>query len=768
MSGGERKRGRLTRRAFLIGAVAVAGGVAVGVQQVRRPHPNPLAGQDAEPGAVTLNPYLLINQDGVSIITPRAEMGQGVHTTLAALVAEELDLPWESVRTLHGPAAAAYYNAAALEAAVPIPSWDHGWLAEGLRDAAGVASKLLGMQITGGSTSTADAYLKMRKAGAAARVMLVQAAARRWRADTAALRTEAGQVLDPAGGRQLPYTALAADAATIEPPADPPLKPRAQWRLLGRGLPRVDMAAKCTGTAQFGIDVQLPGMRCATVVANPYLGGSRGGFDAGPAEAMRGVERVVDLGATHGDALAVVADNTWRAFQAARALEIDWQPAPGISGDSAAMLDAIAGSIDTLAPDATPRDDGDVDQALRIARAEARPAVKAEYRAPFLAHTTLEPPAAVALREPERLTLWCGHQAPTLLRDLAAEQAGLDPAQVDVRVQFLGGGFGRRAEVDFALQAAAVAEAMPGTPVKLTWTREADIRHDLYRPAAVARCTGVLDRNGLPETALLQIASPSVIRSFSGRVGLPAMGPDKLITEGAAMQPYHIPNYRVVGYAPASPVPLGNWRSVGASFNGFFHECFLDELAAAGGIDPLDMRLRLTRDYPFAQAVLEAVRELSGWDEPVAQDDSRRRGRGLAMTHSFGSTVAQVVEVSDGADGIRVERVHCVADVGLALDPGIIEAQMQSGIVYGLSAAIMEAITFRDGRAEQSNFHDYDALRLAQTPEIRVRILQSGDAPTGVGEPGTPPSKPALANAIYAATGKRLREYPFNKHVRFA
>lgn len=771
MSGGERKRGRLTRRAFLIGAVAVAGGVAVGVHHVRRPHPNPLAGrgrQDAEPGAVTLNLYLLINQDGVSIITPRAEMGQGVHTTLAALVAEELDLPWDAVRTLHGPAAAAYYNAAALEAAVPFPSWDHGWLAEGLRDAAGVAGKLLGMQITGGSTSTADAYLKMRKAGAAARVMLVQAAARRWRADAAALRTEAGQVLDPAGGRQLPYTALAADAATIEPPADPPLKPRARWRLLGRSLPRVDMAAKCTGTAQFGIDVQLPGMRFATVVANPYLGGSRAGFDAGKAEGMRGVERVIDLGATHGDALAVVADNTWRAFQAARALEIDWQSAPGISGDSAAMLDAIAGSIERIAPDATPRDDGDVDRALRIARAEARPVLEAEYRAPFLAHTTLEPPAAVALREPERLTLWCGHQAPTLVRDLAARQAGLDPAQVDVRVQFLGGGFGRRAEVDFALQAAAVAEAMPGTPVKLSWTREEDVRHDLYRPAAVARCTGVLGPDGLPETALLRIASPSVMRSFAGRVGMPAMGPDKLITEGAAMQPYRIPNYRVVGYAPESPVPVGNWRSVGASFNGFFQECFLDELAVAGGVDPLDMRLTLTRDYPFARAVLEAVRELSGWDEPVAQDDDRRRGRGLAMTHSFGSTVAQVVEVSDGADGLRIERVHCVADVGLALDPGIIEAQMQSGIVYGLSAAIMEEITFQDGRVVQSNFHDYDSLRLAQTPEMRVRVLQSGDAPTGVGEPGTPPSKPALANAIYAATGKRLRDYPFNKHVRFA
>ena len=768
------KAGTLTRRAFLIGSVGVAGGVAFGVYQVRKPHPNPLsdgqpspAGPDDAP-AVTLNPYLVVDADGVAIVTPRAEMGQGVHTTLAALVAEELDLPWEAVRTLHGPAAAAYFNAAILEAAVPYPSWDHGWLAEGLRDVAGVAGKLLGMQLTGGSTSTADAFVKMRKAGAAARLVLVQAAAARWGRDAASLHTDGGAVVDPGSGERLPYTALAADAAAIEPPADPPLKPRSQWRLLGRSLPRVDMTANCTGTARFGIDVKLPGMRYATVVANPYLGGSRSGFDAGKTEDMPGVVQVVDLGPEHGDALAVVADNTWRAFQGAKALNIDWRPAPAMTGDSAAMLDAIAASVDSLAPDATPRDDGDVEQGLRIARAEARPMVEAEYRAPFLAHTTLEPPAAVALREPERLTLWCGHQAPTLLRDLAAEQAGLDPEQVDVRVQFLGGGFGRRAEVDFALQAAAVAEAMPGTPVKLTWTREEDVRHDLYRPAAVARCTGVPGRDGLPETAVLEIASPSVMRSFAGRAGLPAMGPDKLITEGAAMQPYRIANYRVVGYAPSSAVPLGNWRSVGASFNGFFHECFLDELAAAGGVDPLDMRLALTRDYPFARVVLEAVRELADWDTPLPTDDGRRRGRGLAMTHSFGSTVAQVVEVSDGANGIRVERVHCVADVGLALDPAIIEAQMQSGIVYGLSAAIMEEITFKDGRVQQSNFHNYDALRLAQTPEIRVRILQSGEAPTGVGEPGTPPSKPALANAVFAATGKRIREYPLNKHVTFA
>ena len=764
----------LTRRAFLIGSMAVAGGVAFGVYRLRRPLPNPLEDADlVRVGpAVTLNPYLIIDADGVAIITPRAEMGQGVHTTLAALVAEELDLSWQTVRTLHGPTAEAYFNAAMLEAAVPYPTWDRGWLAEGLRDATGVAGKLLGLQLTGGSTSAADAYVKMRKAGAAARSVLVQAAAERWGRSADGLLTEAGAVVDPDTGRRLAYPALAEAAARIEPPGDPVLKPRDQWQLLGRALPRVDMTAKCTGTARFAIDVRLPGTRYATVLANPYLRGTRAGFDASRAQAMRGVVRVIDLGPAHDDAVAVVADNSWRAFKATTALEIDWRPAADVIGDSSTMLDEIAASIDRLEPDAVPRDDGDVEQALLIARAEAKLVVAAEYRAPFLAHTTMEPPSAVALREPERLTLWIGHQAPTMLRDLAATQAGLDPEQVDVRVQLLGGGFGRRAEVDFGLQAAAIAEAMPGTPIKLTWTREEDVRHDLYRPGAVARCQGVVGPDGMPRVVGMEIASPSVMRSFGSRVGLPAMGPDKLITEGAAQQPYVIPHYRVAGYRPESPVPLGNWRSVGASFNGFFHECFLDELAVAGGQDPLAMRLALTRDYPFAQAVLEAVGELSNWGTPLPSDDGRRRGRGLAMTHSFGSTVAQVLEVSVGTDadqeGLRIERVCCVADVGLALDPGIIEAQMQSGILYGLTAAVMGEISFRDGRVEQSNFHDYGALRLAQCPEIRVRTLETGDAPTGVGEPGTPPSKPALANAIYAATGKRLREYPFNKHIRFA
>lgn len=330
------------------------------------------------------------------------------------------------------------------------------------------------------------------------------------------------------------------------------------------------------------------------------------------------------------------------------------------------MFDRIAASIDRLEPDAVARDDGDVERAVQIARAASQPVVAAEYRAPFLAHTTMEPPSAVALREPQRLTLWIGHQAPTLLRDLAAKQSGLEPEQVDVRVELLGGGFGRRAEVDFGLQAAAIAEASPGTPIKLTWTREEDIQHDLYRPAAVARCQGVTGPDGLPRVLGMDIASPSVMRSFAARVGLPAVGPDKLITDVAARQPYAIPHYRVAGYRPESLVPLGNWRSVCASFNGFFHECFLDELAVAGSQDPLAMRLALTRDFPFAQAVLRAVGEpgTPPSKPALATPSTRLPGDASASIHStsmFGLLEASRRRPVTGRRGLKSTGMRCPA-----------------------------------------------------------------------------------------------------------
>ncbi|MFZ3183624.1 MAG: molybdopterin cofactor-binding domain-containing protein [Pseudomonas sp.] len=743
--------GTLTRRAFLLGSVAVAGGVAFGVYQYRQPYPNPLG---ASVGASVLNPYLIIDQRGVTIITPRAEMGQGVHSTLAALVAEELDVRWEEVRAEHGPASPAYFNQAVIAGTAPFAAFDDSTAARFTRDALGVASKFLGVQITGGSSSIVDAFDKMRMAGAAARVVLIEAAARRWGVSASSLRTADGQVINPASGAQFSYSELAVEAASITPPTEPTLKDRSQWRYLGKSMPRLDMPAKCTGTAQFGIDVRLPDMLYATVRANPRLGGMLNSFDASEAKQAKGVKQVIDL----GGAVAVVADNTWRAFQAAAKLKFDWGPAP-YPASSEAIFTAIAAAFNGPVDD-VPVDHGDAGQAL----ASAPQIVSAEYQAPFLAHSTLEPMNAVAQLHNGQLEIWAGHQAPTIIRQQAAELAGLPIEQVQLHVQFLGGGFGRRLESDYILQAVKLAMALPGRPIKLTWSRSEDIQHDMYRPAAIARCQGVMGSAGVPLVVQMDIASPSVGRSFAARVGMPAVGPDRAITEGSAGQPYSIANYRVSGYDPSLQLPVGNWRSVGASFNSFFHESFLDELALAGGVDPLAMRLQMTADFPVAQQVLNTVAAMANWQQPLPAG----RARGLALCLSFGTTVAQVIEVSQTDAGVRIDKVYCAADVGIALDPQNLEAQMSSAIIYGLSAAIMGEISFADGAVVQSNFHDYDALRMRQVPPIEVRILENGPTLSGAGEPGTPPSLPALANAIHALTGQRLRSLPLNKQVKFA
>lgn len=743
--------GSITRRAFLLGSVAVAGGVAFGVYQYRKPYPNPLTGSEA--GAV-LNPYLIIDQRGVTIITPRAEMGQGVHSTLAALLAEELDVRWQDVRAEHGPVSSAYYNQAVIVGTAPFAAFDTSRAAQLTRDVMGVASKFLGMQMTGGSSSSVDAFDKMRVAGAGARLVLIEAAARHWGVPASSLRTADGQVINPANDAKLSYTELAVAAASITPPSEPALKDRSQWRYLGKSMPRLDMPAKCTGTAQFGIDVRLPGMLYATVRANPHLGGARLSFNASQAQQAKGVKQVIDL----GNAVAVVADNSWRAFQAAAKITFEWGAAP-YPPSSAAIFSAIAAAF-TGPVDDVPVDNGDSGQAL----AAAEQIISAEYQVPFLAHSTLEPMNAVAQLANGQLDIWAGHQAPTIVRQQAAELAGLPVEQVHLHVQLLGGGFGRRLESDYILQAVQLAMALPGQPIKLTWTRAEDTQHDMYRPAAIARCQGVMGSAGVPLVVQMDIASPSVGRSFSARMGLPALGPDRAITEGSAGQPYAIEHYRISGYDPKLQVPVGNWRSVGASYNGFFHECFLDELALAGGVDPLTMRLQMTADFPVAQQVLKTVAAMANWQQPLPPG----RARGLALCLSFGTTVAEVIEVSQTTTGVRIDKVYCVADVGIALDPRNLEAQMSSAIIYGLSAAMIGEITFADGAVVQSNFHDYDALRMRQVPPIEVRILENGATLSGAGEPGTPPSLPALANAICALTGQRIRSLPLNKQVQFS
>lgn len=739
----------IARRTFLIGSAAVVGGVAFGIYKVKQAAPNPLL-DDLPQGATALTPYVRIDGQGVTLIAPRAEMGQGIHTTLAALVAEELDVAWDSIRVEHGPPGAAYYNRALVEHNVPFSDLDHSSAAEAMRGAMRVMAKLLPMQITGGSSNVADLFDRMRSAGAAARFALVAAAAQKLGLPAIQLKTDNGNVVAP-DGRRLTYLELAPAAAGIDLPPNPPLKPREQWRYLGQSMPRVDMVAKCTGTATFGIDVRLPDMVFATVRMNPAKGAALVKFDATAAKAMRGVSKVIDL----PGGIAIVADNTWRAFQAAQAVQCEWAE-PGYPGSTTAMMEAIVASMTEKDRDSRLRDDGDVDKALA-----GGTVVEAEYRVPFLAHATMEPMNAVAWLHDGKLDIWAGVQNPTAARNLAAKAAGLDAAQVHLHVMLMGGGFGRRLEADYVVQATQLAVAMAGTPVKLTWRREEDMTQDFYRPAALARMRGTTE--GKQAHALdVRVASSSVAESNLGRIGLPALGPDRLIIEGAYDQPYGIANYRATAYRTPAGRPVTYTRSVGNSYNAFFIEGFIDELAAQSGADPLDMRLSLLSHEPSRQ-VLSAVAAMSGWGQPLAPG----RGRGLAFHLCRGVPVAQVIEITTSKEGVKIDKVFVAVDVGTALDPRNLEAQLQSGVIFGLSSALYGEITFAKGAAEQSNFHDYAVLRIRQAPQIAVKALEGGGPIRGVGETGVPPVAPALANAIFQATGKRIRELPLRRHIDF-
>jgi isoquinoline 1-oxidoreductase beta subunit len=743
------KLATIARRTFLIGSAAVAGGVAFGVYKFRQAASNPLL-DDLPQGSTALTPYVRIDGQGVTLIAPRAEMGQGIHTTLAALVAEELDVAWDSVRVEHGPPGAAYYNRALLEGNVPFAELDHGHAAEAMRGTMGVMAKLLPMQITGGSSSVADLFDRMRVAGAAARFALVAAAAQKLGLPGAQLKTDNGSVVAP-DGRRLTYLELAPAAATIDLPASPPLKPREQWRYLGKSLPRVDMVAKCTGTATFGIDVRLPDMVFATVRMNPAMGAALVSFDATAAKAMRGVQKVIEL----PGGIAVIANNTWRAFQAAQAVQCDWA-GPAYPASTAAMIEGIVASMADKNRDSRLRDDGNVDQALATGTA-----IEAEYRVPFLAHATMEPMNAVAWLHDGQLDIWAGVQNPTAARDQAAKVAGLDATKVHLHTTLMGGGFGRRLESDFVVQAVRLAMAMTGKPVKMTWRREEDMTLDFYRPPAVARLRGTTAAKQV-HALDVQVASLSVAESNLGRLGLPAMGPDPKIIEGAYDQPYGIANYRATAYRTPAARPVTYARSVGNSFNGFFIESFIDELAAQAGTDPLDLRLALLNHEP-SRKVLSSAAAMSGWGQRLAAG----RGRGVAFHLCRGVPVAQVIEITTTKQGVKIDKVFVAVDVGTALDPRNLEAQLQSGVIFGLSSAVYGEITFAKGAAEQTNFHNYPVLRMHQAPQIEVKVLESGGTIRGVGETGVPPAAPALANAIFQATGKRIRELPLRKHIDF-
>ncbi|PRX34969.1 isoquinoline 1-oxidoreductase, beta subunit [Meinhardsimonia xiamenensis] len=740
---------RLTRRSVLIGSLAVGGGVAFGSWAVSRPAENPLEEFAGADGAA-FNPWVLVTPDEIRLITPHADFGQGAAQMQAMLIAEEMDLEPGQFSIDFGQPAKAYWNTALAEEGVPFMSTDESLPAEAMRALMGAAAKLMGLQITGGSTAVPDSFDKLRRAGAVARETLKRAAAARHGVHPDDLRTGAGAVILPDGAR-VPYTALAADAAKITPVTDVPLRPPAQWRLIGKPQPRLDMVAKCTGTQRYGIDVSLPGMIHAAVRMNPRKGGALKGFDPAPALAMPGVSDVIEL----PGGIAALATDTWTAMRAAEAVICEWGAAP-YPPEQAGHWEVLAGSFTEDRLDRVWRDEGEVEAALADGAV-----ISAEYRSPYVAHAPLEPLNATVLVTEEAVEVWTGHQIPRMLQRHVAAITGHGPEQVILHNQFIGGSFGHRLEFEFVRQAAMIAARKPGTPIKLTYSREEDFAQDFPRHIAMGRGRGVV-REGRVEALDLAIAAPSVTASQMGRAGLAVPGPDAQIVAGAWNNPYDIPNFRVRGYRAPELAPVSSWRSVGAAGAGFFFDCFLDELIHAAGADPMAERIRLMRPGP-ARKVLEAVAQLSNWGESL----SPGVGRGVAFVESFGVPVAEVVEVKDTPDGIRISRVWVAADVGRVVDPGNIENLIQGGVVFGLGHAMNAEITYSDGMAEQRNYHDHEAMRLNQCPEIFVRVLEGQGRVRGIGEPPVPPAAPALANAIFAATGKRIRELPLGRHVTF-
>ncbi len=754
---------KVARRTFLIGAATIAGGMAVGYYFYQRPKGNPLEKLVAGDWT-TFNPYVMIEASGkIVIIAPRAEMGQGIATTLAALVAEELEVSLDQVEVQHGPASGAYFNAAAMAENAPFASFDRGSLAQSMRAVMRGMGRMVSLQITGGSTSTIDAYEKMRLAGAAAREMLKQAAAARLGVDAASLKAESGVITDPASGKSLTYGELALDAAKLTPPDEIKLKDRKDWKLLGKSQKRVDMRAKVTGAPIYGVDISLPDMVYGTVKMNPNLRGKMKSFDAAEALKIPGVIKVFEISCQSGHGVGIIANNTWTAFKAADAVKVAWGNADYVQ-DSAAMFDVLKIALQAQQGSSL-RTLGDVDTAFADAPADR--VVEATYQVPFLAHATMEPMNATAQFKDGKLTLWSPNQAPTVVRYVCAGIAGLDQDNVTVNTPMMGGGFGRRGEVDFSVFATILAMNADGKPVKMIWSREEDMTHDYYRPAAMAHFKARLGGDGLPVALDGKIAVPSIVRSIVKRT-MPAMngmplGPDKGLTDGAFNQPLDLADFRMAGIDVELPVPIGFWRSVGNSHNGFFHESFLDEVAVAAKLDPLAMRLKLVSPWPAAVKAIEKVAEMSGWGK-VAPG----RAMGFSFTVAFGGLVAQVIEISETPGGIKLENLWVAADVGIAIDPDNLKAQIMSGAVYGLSAAMNEEITFAGGVVEQSNFHDFDAMRIWQCPQMHIEILENNDEMSGAGEISTPGAAPALANAVFALTGKRIRTLPLSREVSFA
>ncbi|WP_432730934.1 molybdopterin cofactor-binding domain-containing protein [Variovorax sp. W6] len=750
---------KLKRRHFVLGTVGAVGALVVGWSATpAAPRLVPAEPLPVAPGQVALNGWVKVGSDNtVTLMMSQSEMGQGTHTGLSMLLAEEMGASLDQIRLETAGSDAMYNNQAAILDALPFRPGDEGAMK---RSTQHVVGKLLrsipGLSGTGGSSSITDQWQPLREAGASARAMLVGAAAALWQVPVAECRAEAGRVLH-AGGRSASFGELAPKAAQQPLPTQVALKKPADFKLIGQPARRVDGAAKLDGSATFGLDVLPPGLLYASIAMCPTTGGRVASFDATAAQKLPGVRKVMALepvgatligtGATPGG-VAVIADTPYHAMRAVKALAIEWDHGPAASLSSAEMIERLSQTLRNK-PGNAQLNDGDVSAAFRSA---AR-TVEAEYRVPFLAHATMEPMNCTVQFKDGKATVWAPTQAPGFTRNAAAKALGIDAAKVELHVTYLGGGFGRRYSTDFVTQAATLARETAGAPVQLFWSREEDMAHDFYRPAYVAHCKAAFDAAGAlvawqTTTAGSSMGAPSFMDTS---------------TDGAWNTAYAFPNARVAHEPVESAMPTGVWRSVAHSQNAFFVESFIDECAAAAGKDPVAFRAALLAKDERHLRVLKRVAELSGWGQqpPAPGPDGVKRARGLAIHRSFGSIVAQVAEVSVSPDKqVRVHRVVCVIDCGVAVNPNLIRQQMEGAIVYGLSAALHGEITVEKGQVQQSNFHDYMPLRMNECPAIEVEIVASGETPGGVGEPGTPPIAPAVANAVFALTGQRLRSLP--------
>jgi isoquinoline 1-oxidoreductase beta subunit len=704
-----------TRRGFLKASAALGGGLVLSFGLP----PVPARAAAGAADGFAPNAFVRIGLDGqATLIMPQVEMGQGTYTSMAMLIAEELEVDLGDVRVEHAPPDDQLYG-----------------------------NPLLGFQFTGGSTSVRAFFGPLRQAGATARSMLVSAAAEIWQVDASTCRAEKGAVIHDATGRALNYGELVSKAATLPVPEGVALKDSKDLMLIGTAAKRLDTADKVNGRAVFGIDVKIPGMKIATLAQSPVFGGRVKSVDDSQTLAVKGVRQVVRL----DDAVAVVADHMGAAQKGLAALEIEWDEGPNATLGTADVVRELESA--SQGAGAIARREGDVETAM----AGAATKVEATYQVPFLAHAVMEPMNCTVDLRQDSCEVWVGTQVLSRAHAAAAQTAGLPPEKVKVHNHLLGGGFGRRLEIDGVARAVQIAKHVDG-PVKVIWTREEDIQHDMYRPYFFDRMSAGLDENGMPIAWHHRFAGSSILARFFPPAFNNGLDPDT--TDGAIDLSYALPNMRVEYLRVEPPgIPTAFWRSVGPSHNVFVVESFMDELAAAANKDPLEYRRALLDKAPRAKAVLDLAAEKAGWGQALPQG----AGRGVSLQSAFGTYMAQVAEVEVAQDGeVRVRRVVCAVDCGTVVNPDTVEAQAQGAIIFGITAALYGEITLKDGRVEQGNFDTYQLLRINEAPVIEVHIVQSSEPPGGMGEPGTSAIVPAVANAIFAATGKRLRKMPID------